>query len=297
MARSQRHAVYIKGVDASGKGVASGVAAPVYVQQFNASQSLTVPLGPPSGPLKGSSLAGFPPTALPGPKEGDPTGLSVRADEGELTDPGQFNLSGNPNYISLPPEGGSAPEPPDPALAPTLTSLDPNTAVLGSEDFTLRCLGTNFTEESIINFAGQPEPIVFVSPEEITTGVKPSLGWGTNVGIPVFVQNADGQIANPPLDFVFTDPVEGRSAGGRAFPLGPFNIVRVDDDADGLGLELVEGDIRAGDKVLIEATGSSSVNGSYTVLSVDNGVVVIDSDFAMTTPIEGKGRLTVTGGA
>ena len=90
----------------------------------------------------------------------------------------------------MPLEGGSAPEPPDPALAPTLTSLDPNTAVLGSEDFTLRCLGTNFTEESVINFAGQPEPIVFVSAEEITTIVKPSLGWGA-VTVPVCVQNAD----------------------------------------------------------------------------------------------------------
>jgi IPT/TIG domain len=212
MARSQRHAVYIKGVDAAGKGVAEGVAAPVYVQQFIASQALTVPLGPPSGPLKGSNLAGFPPTALPGPKEGDEARATVEGDA--LTDPGQLNLSGNPHYISLPPAGGTAPEPPDPELAPTLDSLDPNTAVLGSEDITLRCLGSNFTEDSIINFAGQPEPIVFVSAGEITTGVKPSLGWGV-VTVPVFVQNADGQIAHPPLDFTFTEAepeLEGEAA-------------------------------------------------------------------------------------
>jgi hypothetical protein len=199
MARSQRHAVYIKGVDAAGKGVAEGVAAPVYVQQFNASQALTVPVGPTSGsPLKGSSLAGYPPTALPAPKDV----MGRTAVGGELTDPGQLNLSGNPHYISFPPAGEASPLPPD-ADAPTLTSLDPNTAVLGSEDFTLRCLGTNFTEESVIVFAGQFEPIVFVSAEEITTIVKPSLGWGV-VTVPVSVQNPGPQMT-PSLDFTFTE--------------------------------------------------------------------------------------------
>ena len=200
MSRSQRHAVYIKGVDAAGKGVAEGVGAPVYVQQFRASQAFTVPAGPPSGPLKGSSLAGFPPTALPGPKEGDPEGRTFTGDE--WSDPGQLNLSGTPHYISLPPAGEAQPLPPD-AEAPTLTSLDPNTAVLGSEDVVMRCLGTNFTEDSVINFAGQFEPIVFVSPEEITTIVTPSLGWGA-VSLPVFVQTADLQMT-PSLDFTFTE--------------------------------------------------------------------------------------------
>ena len=203
MSRSQRHAVYIKGVDAAGKGVAEGVAAPVYVQQFIATAPLTVPLGPPSGPLKGSSLAGFPPTALPSPK-GSEEGRAVRLEgDAELTDPGQLNLSGNPNYISLPPAGELPPEPGTPP--PILDSLDPDTAVLGSEDITLRCLGTNFAEDSIINFAGQPEPIGFVSAEEITTIVKPSLGWGA-VTVQVFVQNADNRSADMPFTFTEAAP-------------------------------------------------------------------------------------------
>ena len=96
---------------------------------------------------------------------------------------------------------------PEPAPAPVLSSLEPNTAVLNTPDVTMHCIGSGFTEESVINFAGQPEPIVFVSDTEITTIITLSLPWGA-VTVPVYVENADGQTSET-LDFTFTEEVAG----------------------------------------------------------------------------------------
>lgn len=94
-----------------------------------------------------------------------------------------------------------------PAAPATLISLDPDTAELDTADFTLHCHGSGFTPGSVIYFADQPEPIVFVSAEEVTTIVKPSLGWG-----PATVTvRVDG---SAPLDFVFTEP-EAEAATSR----------------------------------------------------------------------------------
>lgn len=87
-------------------------------------------------------------------------------------------------------------------VAPTLTSLDPATAVLNDPDFTLHVHGSGFTASSVIVFAGQDEPIVFISATEITTIVKPSLPWGA-VTVPVRVRNGTEESA--PLDFTFTE--------------------------------------------------------------------------------------------
>jgi hypothetical protein len=99
-------------------------------------------------------------------------------------------------------EGGPAPPP-----APTLTSLSPDTAVLGDPDIVMSCIGTGFTAESVIYFADQDEPTTLVSDTEVTTGVKPSLPWGA-VTVPVYVRN--GSLASEPLDFTFTEPVARR---------------------------------------------------------------------------------------
>lgn len=94
------------------------------------------------------------------------------------------------------------PPEPEPDVAPTLDTLVPSTAELGSADFTLHLLGADFTPTSVIMFAGQPEPIVFISAEEITTIVKPSLPWGA-VTLPVLVKN--GAEESDSLDFTFTE--------------------------------------------------------------------------------------------
>jgi hypothetical protein len=272
MGRSQRHLIQEHNTTSAGEVHAQGVVATSVMAQVDPSQLnvLTAPVDPPAGgfavpegasggPLQGSSMSGaIPESVQPGP---------------------------GPE----PPEPGPDPEP---GSEPTLTSLDPNAAVLGDPDLTLRCIGTNFTETSVIHFSDHDEPTTFVSDTEVTTGVKPSLGWGA-VSLPVTIKQ--GSYETEPLNFTFAEG-GAASVSQRTFPLGPFNIVRVDDDVDGLSLELVDGDIRVGDTIVIEATGSSSINGSYTVLSATDGVIVFDSDFALTTPIEGKGRLTVTGG-
>ena len=112
------------------------------------------------------------------------------------------SLYGAPEGADWP---GSIFEPPEPEVpeAPVLTSLDPNTAELNAPDITMHCHGTGFTAESVIVFAGQDEPIVFISANEITTGITLSLPWGA-VTVPVSVRNADGQ-ETASLDFTFTE--------------------------------------------------------------------------------------------
>ena len=95
------------------------------------------------------------------------------------------------------------PEPPPAKDPPVAISLDPETAVLGSEDITMHVLGSGFTEGSVIYFANEDEPAVFISETDISTGVKPSLGWGP-VTVQVYVQNADGQ-KSAELPFTFTE--------------------------------------------------------------------------------------------
>lgn len=90
------------------------------------------------------------------------------------------------------------PEAPDePAV---LDSIEPATAARGSADFTLHCIGSGFTAESVIYFNNGPEPIIFVSENEVTTVVKPSL-VSAAVTVPVRVDDSDS------IDFTFTEVV------------------------------------------------------------------------------------------
>jgi IPT/TIG domain len=291
MGRSQRHSVYIRGTDASGKGLAEKQPAIVYIQQYAASQALTVPLGPPSGPLKGSTLAGFPPTLIPAP------GLDAMelTATGEFTDPGQFNLSGNPLFQDLPATGGEPPEPIDPPVepgTPVISSINPANAEVGGADLTMTVTGTGFTAASVILFNNGEEATTFVSETELSTGVKPSLASGPAV---VPVQVKEGDLVSAPVDFTFTEAVVPE--GTRAFPIGPLTINHIEDHADGIAITLADGDVQVGDAVLIEATGNTSINGNYTVLSADNTTIVVDNDVTLETPIDAKGRLTVNGEA
>lgn len=86
---------------------------------------------------------------------------------------------------------------------PVVDELVPATAELNSPDVTLHVMGSGFVAGSVIVFAGQDEPIVFVSDEEITTIITLSLPWGA-VKVPVFVRNPDGQ-ESASLDFEFTE--------------------------------------------------------------------------------------------
>lgn len=88
---------------------------------------------------------------------------------------------------------------------PDLDELVPATAELDSPDVTMHVMGSGFVAGSVIVFADHDEPVVFVSSEEITTVVKPSLSWGA-VSVPVMVRNPDGK-ESASLDFEFTEPV------------------------------------------------------------------------------------------
>ena len=89
-------------------------------------------------------------------------------------------------------------------VTPTLTSISPNTAVIGDPDVTMTVTGTDFSEQSVITFNGGEEATEFVSDTELTTVVKPSTA-GTAGPVPVTVKNST--LESDPLDFTFTDPV------------------------------------------------------------------------------------------
>lgn len=89
-----------------------------------------------------------------------------------------------------------------PAEPPVLTSIDPDTAVIGDPDLTMTCTGEGFDASCVIMFNDGAEPTTFVSPTELTTIVKPSLAA---VAIAVPVKVAKGGMMSDPLDFTFTD--------------------------------------------------------------------------------------------
>jgi hypothetical protein len=86
--------------------------------------------------------------------------------------------------------------------APALTSLSPTTAVTGpaEPDFTLSCIGTDFTARSVIFFGIEDEPTTLVSATEVTTIVKPSIFSPDTV--PVKVRTGPAETAS--IGFVFT---------------------------------------------------------------------------------------------
>jgi len=89
-------------------------------------------------------------------------------------------------------------------VTPTLTSIDPDTAVIGDPDVTLTVTGTDFTPQSVITFNGGNETTEFVSNTELTTIVKPSTAT-TAGAYPVTVKTSTFE--SDPVDFTFTDPV------------------------------------------------------------------------------------------
>jgi hypothetical protein len=88
------------------------------------------------------------------------------------------------------------------APPPTLTALEPTTAVLGSPSLILHVRGTGFTSAAVIVFAGHAEPTTVVSPTEVTTGINMSVWHGPDT-VPVTVMNGGG-VASNALPFTFT---------------------------------------------------------------------------------------------
>jgi hypothetical protein len=177
MSRSQRHKIQVENYPSDCKVTAEGVISPGYLRQPGPVYS--VPMGPSGGPLQGSSLAGPAPSSLPNPKFENPLAA----------------------LLLLAAAGGGPINPPE--EEPKLTSLSPNTAELGSADITMVCNGSGFTPTSTIHFADYDEPTTFISATAVSTGVKPSLGWGP-VSVDVYVKS--GPFQSETLQFTFTEP-------------------------------------------------------------------------------------------
>lgn len=88
--------------------------------------------------------------------------------------------------------------------APTLTQLQPNTAVVGGSDLTMHAIGTGFSPLAVIVFNGGDERTDHVSATDVSTIVKPSTASGPGT-VQVAVRNPDGQLSNS-LSFTFTAP-------------------------------------------------------------------------------------------
>lgn len=89
--------------------------------------------------------------------------------------------------------------------------------------------------------------------------------------------------------------------GQRTFPIGPLPLLRVEPSEDPVGVWYVflPGDsdqLREGDEVTIEATGSSATNGNYTVtqLTSNDETRFFVPGLSLPAPIEAKGRVTIT---
>jgi len=87
-----------------------------------------------------------------------------------------------------------------------VTSLSPDTAIIGDPSFDIHVMGTGFKSNSVIVFNGFEEPTTVVSATELTTGVNMPL-WLAPAVVPVGV-GTDGVLSNL-MDFTFTDPVSG----------------------------------------------------------------------------------------
>jgi len=110
------------------------------------------------------------------------------------------------------PQTVSTPLPPDVVVPkPAISSLEPDSCVIGDADFQLVVSGTNFFGDSVIHFAGHDEPTTF-DPEAktLSTGVKPSL-WADPVVVQVIIRN--GPESSDPVDFEFAAPASRAKKG------------------------------------------------------------------------------------
>ena len=96
---------------------------------------------------------------------------------------------------------------PEGMAAPTVTELQPATAVAGDNvDIRMYVIGTGFSKDSVITFNGLDEPTTFHDSTRVSTGVKPSL-FVVPAACPVGVRNP-GYAPTSTVDFTFTEKVE-----------------------------------------------------------------------------------------
>ena len=101
-----------------------------------------------------------------------------------------------PQTVSLPlPEDVEVPK-------PSITSLNPTECAIGDESFTLYISGENFFADSVIYFAGQPEPTTLNEDGTLSTGINMDVWHGPDT-VPVVIQN--GPESSEPAEFTFNE--------------------------------------------------------------------------------------------
>jgi hypothetical protein len=154
--------------------------------------------------VKPTSTAAFKPKApepveavprpTPTQEENDLAAAGVHVEVHEWDGTPLQNTHGKPDRPDLP-------ELPPPSVAPVLSSVSPNSAVLGGPNFRVNLTGTGFLASSIIVFAGHDEPTTLESDGRLSTGVDMSVWHGPDT-VPVSVRNGD-KVSNT-LTFTFT---------------------------------------------------------------------------------------------
>ncbi len=80
---------------------------------------------------------------------------------------------------------------------PTLTSLSPNSAVVGDNDFTLTVTGSNFVNGALVRWNGQERPTTVVSATQLTTLISASdLATAGNANVTVSNPLPGGGLSN-----------------------------------------------------------------------------------------------------
>jgi len=110
---------------------------------------------------------------------------------------------------------------------PTLTSISPTSAPVGSAEFTLTATGSNFMSSSVVKWGGSNRTTTFVSATQLTATIPATdLATGGTVQVTVFNPSPGGgtsagktfSIENPAPTLTSISPTSA-TAGGTAFTL------------------------------------------------------------------------------
>jgi hypothetical protein len=185
------------------------------------------------------------------------------------------------------PDGGGGTDPdPGPEVPDFgILLINPNEFPAGYPSTGATVSGAGFQDGAVVVFDGADMATDFISDNQLNF-MLPSEGASVGT-VPVVVRNPGGELTAEESFTFIDDPMAARQVSEG--PLGIVSIYR----RNGKLVITVADPIRVlpGTIITIEASGSSSVNGQYEVEEVNGNEVVVDSDFQLEKPIEGKGRL------